>query len=89
MRAAHRATEFKRYCRRAGVRGVKLHSYRYTWAERAKKAGYQERFAQQALGHNSTAVHRAYAKKAQVQVPSLEEYEKAAEERKVVIAKFA
>jgi hypothetical protein len=35
-----------------------------------------ERFAQEALGHNSVAVHRAYAKNAQVKVPSLEEYEK-------------
>ncbi len=29
-----------------------------------------------ALGHNSKAVHRAYARKARVKVPSLEEYEK-------------
>jgi hypothetical protein len=27
------------------------------------------------LGHNSKAVHRAYAKKAQVTLPPLEEYE--------------
>ena len=33
------------------------------WAERAKTCGYPERFAQAALGHNSKAVHRAYAKK--------------------------
>jgi hypothetical protein len=52
-----------------------LHSYRYAWAERAKTAGYPERFAQLALGHNSKAVHRAYAKKAQVTLPPLEEYE--------------
>ena len=31
--------------------------------------------AQAALGHNSKAIHRAYAKKAQIIVPSLEEYE--------------
>ncbi|HMJ89942.1 MAG TPA: hypothetical protein VK530_09005 [Candidatus Acidoferrum sp.] len=37
--------------------------------------GYPERFAQQALGHSSKAVHRAYAKKAHVKLPSLEEYE--------------
>jgi hypothetical protein len=36
---------------------------------------YPERFAQMALGHNSKAVHRAYAKKAQVTLPPLEEYE--------------
>jgi hypothetical protein len=53
-----------------------LHSYRYAWAERAKTCGYPERFAQEALGHNSKAVHRAYAKKAKVKLPSLEEYEK-------------
>jgi len=27
------------------------------------------------LGHNSKAVHRAYSKKAQVKLPSLEEFE--------------
>ena len=53
-----------------------MHSYRYAWAERAKKAGYPERFAQEALGHNSKAVHRAYARKAKVELPSLGEYEK-------------
>ena len=46
------------------------------WAERAKTVGYPERFAQEALGHNSKAVHRAYAKRALVKIPSLEEYEK-------------
>ncbi|MCI0537862.1 MAG: hypothetical protein L0Z50_21825 [Verrucomicrobiales bacterium] len=59
-----------------GIEGVSLHSYRYAWAERAKKAGYPERFAQEALGHNSAAVHRAYAKKAEVILPPLEEYER-------------
>jgi hypothetical protein len=37
---------------------------------------YPERFAQKALGHNSKAVHRAYARKAQVTVPALEDYER-------------
>jgi len=54
---------------------VTLHCYRYAWAERAKMCGYPERFAQEALGHNSKAVHRAYARKAQVRLPSLESYE--------------
>jgi len=76
MQAKHRAKHFRLSCHRAGVSGVTLHSYRYAWAERAKVAGYPERFAQEALGHNSKAVHRAYAKKAQVTVPSLEEYER-------------
>jgi integrase len=71
----HRAAEFKRRCRRLKINGVTLHSYRYAWAERAKQAGYPERFAQVALGHNSKAVHRAYAKKAQVKIPSLEDFE--------------
>lgn len=76
LNAGHRATEFKRACRRAGIEGVTLHSYRYAWAERAKQCGYPERFAQEALGHNSKAVHRAYAKKAKVLLPPLDEYEK-------------
>jgi integrase len=76
VRAGDRATEFKQRCRKLGIEGVSLHSYRYAWAERAKTCGYPERFAQEALGHNSIAVHRAYAKKAKVKLPSLEEYER-------------
>jgi integrase len=78
VRAGDRATEFKQRCRQLGIEGVTLHSYRYAWAERAKTAGYPERFAQEALGHNSKAVHRAYAKRALVKIPSLEDYEKRA-----------
>jgi integrase len=73
--ANDRASRFRRRCHKAGVSGVTLHSYRYAWAERAKVVGMPERFAQAALGHNSKAIHRAYAKKAQIIVPSLEEYE--------------
>lgn len=72
----HRAKMFIKRLKTVGVSGVSLHSYRYAWAERAKEAGYPERFAMQALGHSSKAVHRAYAKKAQVVVPPLEDYEK-------------
>jgi integrase len=72
----HRTSLFQMACRRVGVKGVSLHSYRYAWAERARTAGMPERFAMENLGHNSKAVHRAYAKKAQVRIPSLEEYEK-------------
>ncbi len=75
VRAGDRATEFKQRCQGLGIVGVSLHSYRYAWAERAKTAGYPERFAQVALGHNSKAVHRAYARKAKVLVPTLEAYE--------------
>jgi integrase len=74
----HRSKLFHRRCQLLGITGISLHSYRYAWAERAKVAGYPERFAQQALGHSSKAVHRAYAKQAQVLLPSLEEYEKRA-----------
>jgi integrase len=71
-----RAKAFIRRCKHVGVSGVSLHSYRHAWAERARQVGYPERFAQQALGHGSKAVARAYAKKAQVRLPSLEEYER-------------
>jgi hypothetical protein len=37
-----------------------------------------------ALGHNSQAVHRAYAKKAQVLLPPLGEYERQNREEKIV-----
>jgi len=73
--ANDRASRFRRRCHKAGVTGVTLHCYRYAWAERAKVVGMPERFAQAALGHNSKAIHRAYAKKAQIIVPSLEDYE--------------
>jgi hypothetical protein len=35
-------------------------------------AHYRERSAQQALGHDSKAVHHAYSKHAEVTVPSLD-----------------
>ena len=70
-----RAKAFTRRCALVGVSGVSLHSYRYAWAERAKTCGYPERFAMENLGHGSNAVTRAYAKKAKVLLPSLEEYE--------------
>src|ERR1039457_771058 len=76
VRAGDRATEFRQRCQQLDIKGVTLHSYRYAWAERAKTAGYPERFAQEALGHNSKAVHRAYAKRALMKIPSLKEYEK-------------
>jgi integrase len=84
-----RATEFRQRCQGLGIHGVTLHSYRYAWAERAKAAGYPERYAQMALGHNSKAVHRAYSKKAQVTLPPLEDYERIQEERKVIPMRIA
>ena len=71
------------------IKGVTLHSYRYAWAERALKCGYPERFAQQALGHNSKAVHHAYSKHAEVTVPSLDDWEKQWKENPQKIAKPA
>jgi integrase len=81
VRAGDRATEFGQRCRQLGITGVTLHCYRYAWAERAKTVGYPERFAQEALGHNSKAVHRAYAKRALMKIPSLEDYEQRAAEK--------
>ena len=84
VRAGDRSTEFKQRCVGIGITGVSLHSYRYAWAERARRCGYPERFAQEALGHNSKAVHRAYAKKAKVVLPSLGSFEKQAREGKIL-----
>lgn len=84
MDAKHRASRFQRSYRRVKVTGVSLHSYRYAWAERAKRAGYPERFAQEALGHNSLAVHRAYARNARLELPPLEDYEQSAIDGKLV-----
>lgn len=67
-----RSAEFCRRCRILGIKGISLHSYRYAWAERAYSAGYETRFAQAALGHSSKAVHHAYARKAHVICPPLE-----------------
>ena len=89
MHEKHRAKEFHRRIRGLGIKGISLHSYRYAWAERARIAGMPERFAQESLGHGSKAVHRAYAKKAQVNLPSLEEYERQTAARKVVQIRFA
>ena len=74
--SSDRAARFANRCKALGIHGVSLHSHRYAWAERAKTAGYPERYAQEALGHKSQAVHRAYARKARVELPSLEEFEK-------------
>jgi integrase len=83
-----RATEFKQRCKGLDIKGVTLHSYRYSWAERARKAGYPRRYAEEALGHNSKAVHAAYARKAVVTVPSLEEYEEANLKKKIMPVEF-
>jgi integrase len=81
----HRSRMFIKRLATVGISGVSLHSYRYAWAERAKAAGYPERFAMQALGQSSKAVHRAYARKAQVLVPALEDYENKAAGQSVIL----
>jgi integrase len=68
-----RADFFRKRCQRLKIEGVTLHSYRYAWAERAKVAGIPQRWAQAALGHNSKAVHDAYARGAQVVCPPIDE----------------
>ena len=73
VRAGDRATEFRQRCQGLGIAGITLHSYRYSWAERAKQVGMPERFAQAALGHSSKAVHRAYAHGAILEIPCLED----------------
>jgi hypothetical protein len=57
---------------------LKFHLTSNTGAERAKTVGYPERFAQEALGHNSKAVPHACAKRALMKIPSLEDYEQRA-----------
>jgi integrase len=81
-----RASRFRRRSHKAGVFGMTLHCYRYAWAERAKVVGMPERFALAALGHNSKAIHRAYAKKAVIIAPSLEDYERKAANLQPVLA---
>jgi integrase len=56
-----RACAFHRRCVTLGFGGITLHSYRYAWAQRAKKGGFPERYAMMALGQSSKAVHEAYA----------------------------
>jgi integrase len=87
--ANHRSAEFRRRCRVAGITGVSLHSYRYAWAQRAKACGYPQRFAQESLGHSSRAVHEAYAKRAFVICPALDEYEAAAAQKIIEMPRLA
>jgi integrase len=75
IRDAWRSAEFRRRCLLLKLEGITLHSYRYSWARRAKELGMPERFAQGALGHASIAVHREYARDGIVVCPSMEDYE--------------
>jgi integrase len=85
VRASDRATEFKQRGEGLGIKGVTIHSYRYSGAERAKMVGMPERFAQAALGHASKAVHRAYAKGAILEIPCLENMTAKRRERSVSV----
>ena len=76
LKDTDRSAEFYRRCKLLGIRGVSLHSFRYSWAERAKTIGYPQRWAEEALGHASAAIHHVYAKGARIICPSLEDYEK-------------
>jgi integrase len=76
MTEGTRSAMFWKLRRAAGVEeGIVLHSYRYTWAERAAEAGMPEREAMAHLGHGSKAVHRAYARSAKRVTMPLEYYE--------------
>jgi hypothetical protein len=89
VREADRATEFKQSCDGLVINGLTLHNYRYAWAERSAGVGYPERDAQRVPGQNSKIVHRAYARRTQRDLPSLEDCEKvhreARESGKVVV----
>jgi len=84
----NRSSEFSRRCKMLGIEGRSLHSYRYAWAQRARAAGMPEREAMNHLGHESRAIHAAYAGGAQVAVLPLEFYE-AQKEEKVIQFKQA
>ncbi len=75
LSSSERAAEFRRRCRLLKLEGISLHSFRYSWAERARSAGYPERWAQTALGHTSRAVHAAYAKGSYAVCPPLQDFE--------------
>ena len=75
QKSKDRASEFYRRCKLLQIKDVTLHSYRYAWAGRAAQAGFPQRFAQAALGHQSPAVTESYQRHAVVTSPCLEEYE--------------
>jgi hypothetical protein len=66
-----------------------MRPFQFTNADGQQNASFQfpgslknlQRFAQEALGHNSKAVHRAYAKRALMKIPSLEKYERQATDK--------
>jgi integrase len=88
VRASDRATEFRQRCQGLKIEGVTLHSYRYSWAERAREAGYPERSAQEVLGHGSKAVHRAYARNANPDLVTIGAWKKRQPGNNVIAVEF-
>jgi integrase len=76
-----RASRFAKRCHKFEFSGISLHSYRYSWAERAKAARMPEREAMHHLGHNSRAMHQHYSKKAEIVIFPLSYYEKKQQEK--------
>jgi hypothetical protein len=76
VREIDRANEFRQRCVGLGIVGIKLYSYCYSWARRAKAARYPQRYAQQALRHVSKAVTEVYAPDAKFILSSLEEFDR-------------
>ncbi len=88
VRASDRANEFRQRCEGLKIHGVTLHSYRYSWAERAREAGYPERAAQEVLGHGSKAVHRAYARNANPELVTIGAWRNRQTTRNVISVEF-
>ncbi len=75
MSMENRSRMFRRRCESLGLKNLSLHCYRYSWAERARKANMPLRAAMETLGHQSRAIHQAYAKKVEADLLPLEYYE--------------
>ncbi len=75
VRSSDRATEFKQRCKGLGISGSHA-PLLPLWLGRTRPQGtLPQRCAQEVLGQNSAAVHRAYAKNAAVVTPSLDEWQ--------------
>jgi hypothetical protein len=79
IRQSNRIVDWNRHCRAGQSQGEKRDQNSGTGSREPARLHtlnpptYPERFAQQHLGRNSKAVHHAYAKDADVIVPSLED----------------
>jgi hypothetical protein len=71
------ATELRHRCARPGYRSIP--AARFVTIEKRPTVTRKSRLTTgTGLGHNSKAVHRAYAKRALMKIPSLEDYEQQA-----------